>query len=407
MTDHEYEERLAKEFMSNMASARKNSAEIKRETAELCDAIILSDRHGKSLARFKKLQTDGPRGADHNSLFEACQAVVANPQKAFWLRAVVKKLAQVSPASFTEEETAVARSLTTGDSGLGQALSLSEPVAEDVYNLMLQYGAFRSLGVVTMAAGKTKLASVTGRANSFWFTPANQSTPIPTDALISGASVSPECATLAALVEVSGEMAADGKLQFEAAFLQALVEGANFALDWASFRADGTDDYTDGGMTGIFADSAVRVATAAAGHTSVPNLTRHDFTSAIRAVAASALSRPCRWWISPAFLPTFLTLKDDLDFFLKPPVVSGGDWTLLGFPVFWTAVAPGTDAASEKICAFGRPDAYTVAIRQDLEIMRSGQARFAQNITQIRLIARARCLLRDATSLSVLQLAAA
>ena len=340
------------------------------------------------------------------SLHEACVAVTADPAKALWLRTVAKKLARAPQSSFSEEEAKFSRALTTGDSGFGQALSLAEPVAADVYNLMVRYGAFRTLGVVPLATGLTKLATVTRPASAVWYTPTNQGTTIPTDANIAGLSISPQCATLAALVEVSGEELGDGKTTFETALLQAIVEGLNFGMDWACFAADGTDDTTDGGQTGIFSHPDVSVANAAAGHDTIGGLDRDDFIRVVAAVTPSALQRSPRWWIAPQLLPKLMMLKDGPNYVLTPPTIWGGDWLLLGWPITWTAAAPSTDAAGAKVAAFGRGDAYAVALRQDFEIASSAGAKFDQNLWLFRAIARARCIMRDATSLAVLKLAA-
>jgi hypothetical protein len=96
---------------------------------------------------------DAPLTHSHRSLLEDCVAVVRDPAKGLWLRTVGKKLARVGPQHFSKEEEACWRALTTGDSGLGQGTSLSEPLSTDVYNLLLRYGAFRTLGVVPMATG--------------------------------------------------------------------------------------------------------------------------------------------------------------------------------------------------------------------------------------------------------------
>ena len=219
-----------------------------------------------------------------------CESVLnANPESRLWLRAVAKKLARSSPQLFTNEENSVLRGLGTGDSGLGQAVSLPEPLSADIYSLLLQYSAFRTLGVVPMTTGKTKLAMVSGKPTAIWITPANQGTTIPTDAAITGTSISPEASTVAALVEVSGEALNDGKVTFEAALLMALIEGLGSGIDWAAFRGTGADDAASGTMTGIFSHADVPVFTAT-GHASIPALTFNDFADCIGEVTPSALA---------------------------------------------------------------------------------------------------------------------
>jgi HK97 family phage major capsid protein len=344
------------------------------------------------------------------SLHRYCHDVLASaPEKALWLRAVAKHVCGAPASSFTSEERAIVKALTTGDSGLGPAVSVYEGLSPVIYEGLSTFGAARTFGLVPMDGGKKKLASVTGKSDAIWLTPANQGTAITADASITGASISPEVATLGTLVEVSGEVLGDGATTFEGALLTAIIAGLGYRIDWACLQADGTDDTTDGGMTGIFAHGSVPVVNAAPGGITVQLLTFDDFCNTIGAVAASALQYPCRWWIAPDFLPQLLKINDGHGArLLKPPTNQDDEWRILGFPVTWAAAAPNTNAASTKVAAFGRTDAFTVGLRQDFEIRSSAVgAKWTYNIYLFRGIARARCLMRDATSFAVLKTAGA
>lgn len=341
-----------------------------------------------------------------------CEAVLrADPKKREWIRSAVMVLCGGAKSYFgaAEKEFAEAmkRSLSTGDGGLGQAVSVIEGLADDIYGLLHAYSAFRTLGVVPLDGGKRKLAAVTGKADAIWLKPASQGTAIPTDASISGNSISPEVSTVGALVEVSAEALSDGKTTFEGALLMALVEGLGYRIDYTCFQGDGVDDITNGEQTGIFVHASVPEVSAAAGNTSVASLGSDDFANLIAGVAASALSHPCRFWIAPDHLPKLLKIHTNGERLLKPPTGPEDDWRIHGFPVTWAAAAPAVDAAATKVAAFGRQDAYTVALRQDFEIAASAaSAKWVQNIYLFRAIARAKCLMRDATSLATLKTAA-
>jgi HK97 family phage major capsid protein len=240
-----------------------------------------------------------------------------------------------------------------------------------------------------------------------WLTAANQGTSIPETASISGGSVEDEIATLAALVEVSNELLADGRTTFEGAILEAFVNGLNYRLDWSCFRASDADTQAEGKMTGIFAHANVPAVSAEAGRTSVSAFHIEDFANTIAAVAPSALSRECSFFISPSFLPKLITLNDNGQKILQPPRAVGDDWMLAGFPCIWTAAAPDTDGASKQVAAFGRNEAYSVILRQEFQLERSEHARFLSNTSLLRATMRARGQMRQAAAFAILSTAGA
>jgi HK97 family phage major capsid protein len=383
--------------------------DLRAEILRVIEPILERERREQILRRYETAVRGGARhfGTPSLSLSAACEAILeAAPEKRTWLRAAAKVLGKAPLSSHGEDEVRVSRALTTGD-GLGQALAVAEPLAEDIYSLVANYGAWRTLGVVEMGVGKKKFATLKGAAAAVWLKPSLQGSAIPAPSLLAGAGVSAEVSTLAALVKVSGELLQDGELVFEAALLQALVEGLAYRLDWAAFRADGTDDTESGGMTGIFAHPAVPVVNSYPGHTTVGSLTRMDLLAVIGGVAPAALQRPCRFWIAPDLLPDFAGIKDEAGVLLSPPSGPADEWRLAGWPVTWTAAAPNADLAGAPIAAFGRGDAYLVGVRQDFELKGSAAtgADWAQNMTLLRAIMRARCEMRDATGLAILKLA--
>lgn len=382
----------------------------KQDILNVIEPIVRNAKNEKLAGDFTSIMANKNHAHQgHNSTLRGlCEAVLReNPKGRRWLRAAAIVLCRVSRARWEREESEFARALTTGDSGLGQAASVDEQLSADIYGLLHVHSIFRTFGVVPMDGGKRKLASVTGKANAGWLTAANQGAALLADAAISGTSISPEVATVGTLVTVSGEALADGGTTFEGALLLAIVEGLGYRIDWTCLQADGSDDIANGAMTGIFNDANVPVKTSS--RTSVAGLLFDDFADVIAEVDSSALQHPCAWWIHPAFLPSLLKIRvgESGEHLLKPPTGPDDKWRIHGFEVNWAAAGPDTDAVGAKVAAFGRRDAYTVGLRQDFEVASSaGGGGWATNSYLFRALARARCIMRDASSLAVLQLAA-
>lgn len=339
-----------------------------------------------------------------------------NPEQRAWLRSAARVLCKSSVSLLTDTDrefskrmaARLARSFTTGDGGLGQALAVDEKLGGFFYTQLHRHAAFRTLGVIPMDGGKRKFTKVSGMGAAYWLTPTNQGATLPETASIGGSSISPEVATVGTYVNVSGEVVADGEMTFEGALLTALIEGLAYRIDWTAFQGDGTDDLANGTMTGIFSDSSI-TAVEAEGIIAVESLGSDHFADLIGGVAPSALSHPCRFWIAPNFLPKLLKVRvssgEGGDLLLKPPTSANDEWRIHGFPVTWVAAAPTVNEPGAKVAAFGREDAYTVGIRQDFALDSSTNTpMFAYNMTQFRILARARCQTRDASALATLKL---
>lgn len=328
-----------------------------------------------------------------------------NPGTRLQVRALFKRLTMASPAAFEADETAALRTLQPGE--LPGLVSPGVDVALEILNLMTDYGAWATLGVVPLTTGKTKLVKITAHADAVVLTSANRGSTIPADASITGSSDQTDTPTIAARVEASREVVDDGRYSFESGLMEAIVNGLNRKLDHICFRADGTADTDDGGMTGIFAHGSVTNFSAAAGSVGVASLTLDDFAGVIGSVSAAALQRECAWWISPSFLAKLILLRDGSERLLKPPRTVGESWTLCGFPIVWTAAGPSEDGAAKQIAAFGRRDAYTVALRQQLELSQSEDVGFLTLKVLFRALIRAQATMRDAASFCILKTAAA
>jgi HK97 family phage major capsid protein len=303
---------------------------------------------------------------------------------------------------------AIVKGFFSADGSLGDNL-FSIPVSPNVHSLIQLYGAFRDLGIVIMPTQKTRFATLTGLPDAQFVTPTMTNRTIATDASLAGGSGVEAANVIGTIIEASLELLQDAKAVIAPTILLAVVQGLAKRLDFAAFSGNGTDDATHGGQTGIFVDAGITAANAAATHTTTALLTRADFISVIGAVTAGALQRPCRWFINPALIATLLGLKDGVgpQYLLKTPADTGGEWNLVGFPVTWAAGAPSTDAAANKVAAFGEPTSYLVALREESEVMSSDARKFNAAIRTIRALMRGKCETREASGLATLKTAAA
>lgn len=338
-------------------------------------------------------------------------AILADPDQHFYWDAMARYLggARLSKDQlrFVEELRKV-RGLDPS-STLGDAL-FPIPMSTDVFDLLLQYGAFRDLGARPMPSTKTKFAKVTALPTAVFITPSatGSSRVIPADTSLAGANVSQECNTVAALIEASIELLQDEKVDLADVLLRLFIQAIAARIDYAAFQGDGTDNTVSGAQTGLFQDGTVASVAANSGNVALTSLERNDFLNAVGAVAAAALQRPCRWFINPAFIPALLTLRDGVGntYLLKTPAETQGLWHLVGFPVTWTAQAPSATTPGSKVALFGEPNSYLVGIREDLELGTAAGAKFSQAMRQIRALARVRCDMRESTGFATLKLAA-
>ena len=337
-------------------------------------------------------------------------------QKAFW-GGFAKQLGGGGRGMSCDEQDAVNLGLVDADgkgilhksltAGVSPgSLWLAEDVAKAVFDICPLYGAYKDLRVIQLTQGKTKFVKVTALPTAYWLIPsALQGTTITADTSMAGSAISQVCNTLAVNIEISMELLGDEKVDWGTAVLEKIARALAYGLDWASFAADGTADTTDGGQTGIFKHGDVPVVNAAAGHTTISALTHSDFMLAPAAIASAGLQRQCRWWVHPSFLAALLQLKDGNLWLCQTPAQNpSGEYSLCGFPMTLTAVAPSTGTAGLPVAAFGWGEAYSIGMREDAEIM-TGAPKFNTAMKNIRALTRARCDMGDATMFAILKLA--
>ncbi|HEV2331197.1 MAG TPA: phage major capsid protein [Verrucomicrobiae bacterium] len=296
----------------------------------------------------------------------------------------------------------------------GVGLLQTYPIADDIYNLLLQYGQYKDLGLRKMVGQYTKYTKVTGFPTAIFITP-NQlgKATIPPDNSLAGTSLTPDANTIAALIQISLAWLEDEKVDLSEIVLEKFIMGLASRIDYGCFQGNGQDDTMNGMTTGLFFDGTIPKYQAGAGAIQVAGLQRTDFINVTGQVAPAALQRmevrSPRWYISPVLIPQLLQLRDGAGpkYLLKTPAETGGPWRLVGFPVTWAAQAPATNAANAKVAVFGNPDAYLVALHKNFELSWSAKGQeFGSATSQFRALGRGQSMMREVTGFAALQLAA-
>jgi hypothetical protein len=379
---------------------------------------------GQTKSQFDRLEAARRSGSDselqlevHKTLYAQAlerQRAVHEPIEAFLNRNPEQRLLWSGIARFlggghaTPDEMAVLKAWVPGDPNIGAGM-FPIPVSPDLFDLLLIYGAFRDLGVRQLLGQYTRFAKVTSLPAVVVASPTYQGTyTIPADASLAGGGTYEAASTFACLLQISHEWLQDVKMEIASAVLGKLVPAMAKAIDFCAFQGTGDDDLSSGAMTGIFVDAAIaNYAAQTVGKTNIAALDRSDFLNTIAAVAPAALQRPCRWYVHPAFIPQLMLLKDGPGdtYLLRSPARTGtSEWTLVDFPVTWTAQAPSVNQAGQKVAAFGEPSSYTVALRSEVEIMSSDDVSFAQVLRNVRAMQRGHAFTREATGFATLSL---
>ena len=301
-----------------------------------------------------------------------------------------------------EEASAVTKSLTGVDSSLGQA-TVPQQTFNEIYDLLLEYGDWSSLGVIRVGMRTTVLPIATARPGYNWIGAgtggAGETTAI-TEGSFTGSSVSLLIQTLAVYLTVARELLADSTVDLAGYILREMGQSMSYGLDYTAFAAAGAASQADAGYYGIFNAGTVNasaIATAAAGNTSISKLDLEDWLLPLTTVSPIVLKRPARWWMHPQLIAKCALVRDKqgrslFQTMLEAPVGKpgqpGGIGSILGYPVTPTAAAPSTDAASAKIAVFGDPQGQAIGIRSDLELATSDDIKFAENMRAFRALMR-------------------
>lgn len=311
-----------------------------------------------------------------------------------------------------EEGSARMKALTGVDSSLGQATVPTEWF-NIIYDTLLQYGQWSSLGVQRVGARTNKFPVATARPTYYWIgggTGGSAEGTAITAGALTGDSVTLDIQTLAAYLIVSRELLQDSTVDMAPYVLRQLGQSVAYGLDFAAFTADGGADQVDAGYYGIFQIAQVNTqlaAPAAGGNTTIAGTQLEDWVRCLTTVSPDVLARMAKWWIHPTLLAKVILIRDGFgrplfQTALEAPS-SGSIGSILGYPVRPTGAAPSTDSASQPVAVFGDPDGQVVGIRQDLEVATSEDIKFAENQLAYRALMRAGVKARTLTGSTVLK----
>lgn len=370
------------------------SGETKKSFEELTKVQGFANEFTKALAKLQAQVAREARASFANPVERFC----ADENRANWIIACFKQAAKM-PLNAVEKTA-----ITGIDSGIGGAVTPQE-TANAIYDALLRYGQWNTLGVMPIGSRTQIVPLVTARPTAYWVAQGAQIT----EGAVTGTSVTLTIKEAAAWIPVANALLEDAEPSFAPYLMDLLLQAVAYRLDWACFAADGTNDTTDGAYTGIGVGGTA--ANAAGGNTTVDVLDLADFTRCLTTVDAGVLSRGAKWWIHPQILAKITLVRDSngrpiFQNALEAPA-PGAIGSILGYPVVVTAAMPSTDSAGQVVAVFGDPQGCAVAVRKQFALDSSSDFQFDYNRTAFRSIVRAGVVIKSATSFAMLKTAAA
>lgn len=359
--------------------------------------------YGAQLRALQKLQTH--LGHERRMAFgDPVQALTRNPEKAALVVAgVARKLGLLESCSKRIQE--ISKDLDGGNTP-GSTYIANAEIDREIFDVLMTYGAYRTLDVRTVGARVSEVRVKTARAGMKFV---DEAATIGADAAKGGSKVAVPMKKIGGLISVSNELMDDDITGVATDIVQDFAESYAEKLDHISFAADGTADDLDGGFTGMFYGGTARVA--GAGGVSVETLKFEDWLACLANAPAVVLQRQSKWWLHPTMLARSLTLRDlngrpMFQTAIESPSM-GSIGTILGYGVVPVGNAPTTNGINAKIAVFGDPAGQAVRIRRELTIDRSADFSFDTDEITFRAVGRAGTKTRIATAFQVLTTAAA
>ena len=391
--------------MTDMDRADK---EVKAALEDLTKVKNTCNDFAKTMQAMEKVQKQIALNA-RSSFRNPIQRALANEEFAFNINALARYMNAISKdgpgvksldkafAKSVEEGIFNLKALTGVDTGLGQA-TVPTDTFNTIYDLLLEYGDYASLGVQRVGARTNVLPVATARPQFYWI--GSQSTLAEGSTITSGAFAGSQVLlminTLAALMYVSRELLADSTVDLAPYTLKQMIMSSNWGLDTAAFIGTGNQDTTNAGYVGLFNAALANTNlayVAGAGRTTVPALKLDDFVNTTLTVSPEVLNRKPMWWAHSQNIARAALIRDNngrpiFQTWLEVPN-PGAIGSILGAPIHPTAVAPSTDGANTTPFVFGDPEGQAVAIRADLELATSDDIGFPQNLRAFRALVRA------------------
>lgn len=379
-------------------SASNQTAMLKR--FEMLDARLKMQARGSFGSPMERLLSDHERRTRLNLAFRLPH-LSRDPA----LRNTCKEIIERSDLPNRDElQDAVKRALGE-DSSPGSTM-INTDLHTEVYHTLQSYGIWNTFDVVPTLTKTNTFLVQTARPVALAL---SENVQLADDANKTGTSV--ECTTkiVAALLNVPFTLLEDAEIDLTGNLMEDFAEAYAFRLDWFCTQADGTNDTTDGTMTGIFGGGGTAAA-ATAGKTTVEATSLTDWQNCLLTVDAAVLQRPAKWWLHPQILVRALSIQDLngrplFQTALEAPS-AGAVGSILGYPLVLGAQCPTTNAASAKVAVFGDPKGQVVGLRKQYAFEFSDHFKWDYLQRSYRAHGRAGTKIRAATAFGVLTLAA-
>ncbi len=395
---------LKSSYQKVMDDLDRSDKEVKKAMEELTKVKNQANSFDETLKKMEKLQAAVALNA-RSSFKDPIERACANEETRAFINASARAAAFPAeyrnlPAEFRkllEEVAQKNKSISGVDGSLGQA-TVPQQTFNEIYDTLLDYGDWPSLGVIRVGMRTTILPVGTARPVFYWIGGGTGGTgegsPI-TAGDFAGSSVTLAIQTLAAYVLCARELLADSTVDLAPYIMRQMAQTISFGMDSAAFIGAGAANQTDAGYYGIFQAAQVNTnlaAVAAAGNTTVEQLQLDDFVNCLTTVNPVVLKRRSNWWMHPQILARASLIRDKNGrpiFQTWQEVPNPGSiGSILGYPVKPVAVAPSTNSAGNPVAAFGDPDGQAIGIRSDLELATSDDIKFAENQRAFRALMR-------------------
>jgi HK97 family phage major capsid protein len=260
------------------------------------------------------------------------------------------------------------------DSSPGSTL-INDDISKEVYDSLLRFGKWSTLGVRPSGTKNTKLPIKTVRPIANFIL--TEGGTIADDTNKAGTTVTLEAEVIAVLLNVSMQLIEDGEIDVVGDVMDDFIEACNYRADFAAFQGSGVADATNGGVTGLF--NFGTAAVAAATRTTIAATKYDDWLKCLTTVDAAVLERAARWWMHPTLMAASIGVQDTNGrpiFQTAMEAPAGGILNLFGFPVTMVGAAPSANGINAKVAAFGDPRAYATTMRKQFTFEASDQARW-------------------------------
>jgi HK97 family phage major capsid protein len=414
---------LAKKILAAIADAKSQVADVERRVGEISETKAEAEELQKAVKNFDGLSSDVKDFFDKLRKLETklqnvrrevsgdpvvrlandeeMRTLITAPARVAYLRnhnkAVSKELLD---AAERFAELLGGKALTGGASPGSNYIH--EELISTVYQLIASYGRWAGFDVLRPGARTVRIPVDTSDPEMVWATEGVA----PPEAAYTGTRKTLNIRKIFGWLGIANELLEDDEIGLATHISTKFARATSKKLDQACFVGDGTADAVVGGYTGIFEGGTARVATGA---TEVDDLAFLHFIQLVAGCDEALVESPStRWWTHPQMLVRLLGIRDGngRPIFLTAleAPAAGGLGSILGYPVLTTNTGPKADEEGAPVIAFGDSNGLAVAVRRDMEMASSVDAKFTEDQTVFRCRMRAGVEIKLDTAFEVLHL---